>query len=140
MMVNACSKAVAQHHNGHIVFYKSVKRCIVAMPPAIMVNHFVAIRIAQHAPPKSVVLHASLFKRTGQVSQFNSFVGQQFILIKRLIPPIHIFGRAVYAFIACYAVGKHIWFAYPVAFVAYRSLCRQPLCRVVHKSMLHAER
>jgi len=57
-VVDAVGEAVAQHYEGHVLFYEPVEGGIVAMPPAIVVDDLVAVGIAEHTPAEAVVLYA----------------------------------------------------------------------------------
>jgi hypothetical protein len=117
MVVDAVGEPVTEDYDGHIFFYEPVERCIVAMPPALVINDLVAIGVAEHAPPESVVFDAALFERAGTIGELNCFIIKELILVKRLVPAIHVLRGAVNAFVAIDAICKHVGVANPVAFV-----------------------
>ncbi len=78
-MVNGIGEFIAKDNNGHIVFNKPVKRSIIAMPPAIMVDNLITVRVTQHTPPKAVVFNTFLFKRAWPVCKLYRFRAEQLI-------------------------------------------------------------
>src|SRR5690348_13505269 len=60
-LVNIAVVPVAKYNDRNRILDHSNENCIIAMPPAIVVNYFSPIRINIHSPAVSIITDARLF-------------------------------------------------------------------------------